>query len=126
AVEWRNAPLKMNRISVEIPVVACSRDDELPIRKGNTTFDWHVRPRAAVIWVLLRAGAALVIGTAGQPDLFILANRVEQERPVQGFSQGAKASDYTDMLIRYGAETRNLPADLSTNHNYYLHSLPKR
>lgn len=37
-----------------------------------------------------------------------------------------EASDYTDKLIRLAAETRNLPADLSANHDHYLHGLPKR
>jgi hypothetical protein len=37
----------------------------------------------------------------------------------------AEAADYTEQLLRFAAETRNLPADLAANHNHYLHGLAK-
>ena len=37
-----------------------------------------------------------------------------------------ECADSTARLLRLAAETRNLPPDLSENHNHYLHGLPKR
>jgi len=37
-----------------------------------------------------------------------------------------EASEYTDALVQLAAETRNLPADLSSNHDHYLHGVRKR
>ena len=35
-------------------------------------------------------------------------------------------SDDLNKLLSLAAETHHLPADLSTNHDHYLHGLPKR
>src|SRR2546427_5455943 len=37
-----------------------------------------------------------------------------------------EAADYTDQLLRFAAETRNLPPDLAANHEHYLHGLRKQ
>ena len=34
--------------------------------------------------------------------------------------------DFTDALLRIARRTKNLPADLARNHDFYLHGLPKR
>lgn len=36
------------------------------------------------------------------------------------------AEDFTDALLRIAVRTRNLPPDLARNHDFYLHSLPKK
>src|SRR5579859_7715194 len=36
-----------------------------------------------------------------------------------------QAADITHKLLGLASETRNLPPDLSANHNHYLHGLPK-
>lgn len=38
---------------------------------------------------------------------------------------GQEASAYADKLLELAGETRHLPPDLSTNHDHYLHGLPK-
>ena len=37
-----------------------------------------------------------------------------------------QSAEFTDKLLAFAAETENLPADLSANHDHYLHGLPKR
>jgi hypothetical protein len=37
-----------------------------------------------------------------------------------------EAAGFTEKLLALAAETENLPADLSANHDHYLHGLPKR
>jgi hypothetical protein len=37
-----------------------------------------------------------------------------------------QAAEFTDKLLAFAAETENLPSDLSTNHDHYLHGLPKK
>jgi hypothetical protein len=37
-----------------------------------------------------------------------------------------ESAEYTDSLLRLAADTRNLSADLSSNHDHYLHGLRKR
>jgi len=38
----------------------------------------------------------------------------------------SEAEEFTDALLRIARGTKNLPADLAKNHDYYLHGLPKR
>ena len=38
----------------------------------------------------------------------------------------AEAADHTGQLLKFAAETEGLPADLSANHDHYLHGLPKK
>ena len=37
-----------------------------------------------------------------------------------------ETDDFAAQLQRFAAETRGLPPDLATNHNHYLHGLPKQ
>jgi len=37
-----------------------------------------------------------------------------------------EAAESAGKLLEFAAETANLPADLSSNHDHYLHGLPKR
>lgn len=37
-----------------------------------------------------------------------------------------QVAEFTNKLVELAAETENLPADLSANHDHYLHGLPKR
>ena len=37
-----------------------------------------------------------------------------------------QAVEFTDKLLQFAAETENLSPDLSTNHDHYLHGLPKK
>ena len=47
------------------------------------------------------------------------------DTPEPGLSEQQVAED-SRLLLSLAAETRNLPPDLSTNHDHYLHGLPKR
>jgi hypothetical protein len=38
----------------------------------------------------------------------------------------SEVAEFTGKLLALAAETRNLPPDLSTNHDHYLHGLPKK
>jgi hypothetical protein len=49
---------------------------------------------------------------------------IPDDHPIREMTE-AEAAAYTEQLIRFAAETRNLPPDLATNHNHYLHGLPK-
>jgi hypothetical protein len=49
---------------------------------------------------------------------------IPDDRPTREMTE-AEAGAYTEQLLRFAAETRNLPPDLAANHNYYLHGLPK-
>ena len=40
--------------------------------------------------------------------------------------EGTEVEEFTDALLRIARGTKNLPADLAKNHDYYLHGLPKR
>jgi len=37
-----------------------------------------------------------------------------------------EAAEFTRKLLEFAGETANLPPDLSSNHDHYLHGLPKR
>ena len=37
-----------------------------------------------------------------------------------------EAAEFTHKLLQFAGETANLPPDLSSNHDHYLHGLPKR
>jgi hypothetical protein len=53
-----------------------------------------------------------------------LGRWMPSDRPAQEMTE-AEAAAYTEELIRFAAETRNLPPDLASNHNHYLHGLAK-
>ena len=36
------------------------------------------------------------------------------------------AEGFTEELLRISRKTKNLPADLSENHDHYLHGVPKK
>lgn len=39
---------------------------------------------------------------------------------------GRQMTEFAGKLLELAGETRNLPSDLSTNHDHYLHGLPRR
>lgn len=50
---------------------------------------------------------------------------IRTDKPMPEMTQ-RELAESTDKLCALAAETENLPADLSTNHDHYLHGLPKR
>ncbi len=82
----------------------------------------------------LPVGGRLPDDLAINHDYYLHGLRKQQPRKGRWLSEGwaaaelsaGEASDYTDKLLRLAAETRNLPVDLSTHHEHYLHGLPKR
>jgi hypothetical protein len=49
---------------------------------------------------------------------------IPNDRPTREMTE-AEVAAYTEQLLRFAAETRNLPSDLAANHNHYLHGLAK-
>ncbi|HEU0040452.1 MAG TPA: hypothetical protein VFR76_14380 [Verrucomicrobiae bacterium] len=50
---------------------------------------------------------------------------IRTDKPTPELTQ-QEAADCTEKLLALAAETENLPADLSANHDHYLHGMPKR
>ena len=67
-----------------------------------------------------------VVPAEGSPETQLRVGRwIRTGNAVKELTEQERA-DYTDALLHLAAKTRNLPADLSTNHDHYLHGLPKR